>query len=102
MPKLRSSRRAPGLKDSDYDHEIGLIDHDPPLAIASAETTEIGRSSSGSALSPQGEASSSSQAIQRPGLTSQRDNGRPPSSASRTERRGRGPSIEIQGGLDVV
>lgn len=23
----RSSRRAPGLKDSDYDHEIALVDH---------------------------------------------------------------------------
>lgn len=27
IPTARSSRRAPGLKDSDYDHEIALVDH---------------------------------------------------------------------------
>lgn len=27
ISSARSSRRAPGLKDSDYDHEIALVDH---------------------------------------------------------------------------
>ncbi|CAN8106257.1 unnamed protein product [Discula destructiva] len=27
IPTARTSRRAPGLKDSDYDHEIALVDH---------------------------------------------------------------------------
>lgn len=33
ISKARSSRRAPALKDSDYDHEINLVDH-----VAEAET----------------------------------------------------------------
>lgn len=39
----RSSRRAPPLKDSDYDHEIGLVDHAPEAAkatVLSPEPTE--------------------------------------------------------------
>lgn len=28
MPSFRSSRRVTGLKDSDYDHEISLVNHD--------------------------------------------------------------------------
>lgn len=32
MLRVRSSRRAAGLKPGDYDHEIGLVDHDGALA----------------------------------------------------------------------
>lgn len=28
MPRVRSSRRVAGLKPTDYDHEISIVDHD--------------------------------------------------------------------------
>ncbi|KAK0615843.1 hypothetical protein B0T17DRAFT_497337 [Bombardia bombarda] len=40
MPKIkhhRSSRRAPPPKDSDFDHEIGLVDHSAPAPLVSAQ-----------------------------------------------------------------
>ncbi|GKT90933.1 meiotically up-regulated 65 protein [Colletotrichum tofieldiae] len=51
MPSFRSSRRVTGLKDSDYDHEINLVNHDDRVASPSIET--IGgatRASTGSQL----------------------------------------------------
>lgn len=51
MPSFRSSRRVPGLKDSDYDHEINLVDHDDRVASPSLETPGDGpRASTGSRL----------------------------------------------------
>ncbi|GKT50393.1 meiotically up-regulated gene 65 protein [Colletotrichum spaethianum] len=38
MPSFRSSRRVTGLKDSDYDHEIDLVNHDDRVASPSIET----------------------------------------------------------------
>lgn len=38
MPKVRSSRRAAGLKPTDYDHEISLVDHDEYDGAASSGT----------------------------------------------------------------
>ncbi|KAK2034593.1 meiotically up-regulated 65 protein [Colletotrichum zoysiae] len=38
MPSFRSSRRVTGLKDSDYDHEINLVNHDDRVASPSIET----------------------------------------------------------------
>ncbi|KAI0108412.1 hypothetical protein F4814DRAFT_57619 [Daldinia grandis] len=44
MPKtnarLRSSRRAPSLKDSDIDHEISLVDHSAPIEEPRSPTPE--------------------------------------------------------------
>lgn len=44
----RSSRRAPALKDSDYDHEINLIDHAAEAVLAEPQPP-----STAAALSPQ-------------------------------------------------
>ncbi|TQN69315.1 Meiotically up-regulated protein 65, partial [Colletotrichum shisoi] len=38
MPSFRSSRRVTGLKDSDYHHEINLVNHDERVASPSIET----------------------------------------------------------------
>ncbi|KYK60481.1 meiotically up-regulated 65 protein [Drechmeria coniospora] len=35
MVKVRSSRRVTGLRPSDYDHEIGLVNHDEPVSPTS-------------------------------------------------------------------
>ncbi|KAJ6440302.1 meiotically up-regulated 65 protein [Purpureocillium lavendulum] len=43
MVRVRSSRRVPGLRPSDYDHEIGLVDNDE--AGAEAAATAASRSS---------------------------------------------------------
>ena len=42
MPKIKpkSSRRAPPLKDSDYDHEITLVDHAAALAPRRTRSAE--------------------------------------------------------------
>ncbi|KAI1657322.1 hypothetical protein F4813DRAFT_85740 [Daldinia decipiens] len=44
MPKtnarLRSSRRAPSLKDGDIDHEISLVDHSAPIEAPQSPTPE--------------------------------------------------------------
>lgn len=51
MPSFRSSRRVTGLKDSDYDHEISLVNHDDRIASSSIETPgEAPRTSTGSRL----------------------------------------------------
>ncbi|OLN85905.1 Meiotically up-regulated gene 65 protein [Colletotrichum chlorophyti] len=39
MPSFRSSRRVTGLKDSDYDHEISLVNHEDRAASTSPEAT---------------------------------------------------------------
>ncbi|KPM44740.1 hypothetical protein AK830_g1776 [Neonectria ditissima] len=48
MLKVSRSRRAAGLKSTDYDHEIDLVDHDavrtPPPGVPTPETTEMVRS----------------------------------------------------------
>ncbi|KAF6845201.1 meiotically up-regulated 65 protein [Colletotrichum musicola] len=51
MPSFRSSRRVQGLKDSDYDHEINLVNHDDRVASPSLEAPGDGpRASTGSRL----------------------------------------------------
>ncbi|KAL0942550.1 meiotically up-regulated 65 protein [Colletotrichum truncatum] len=51
MPPFRSSRRVTGLKDSDYDHEINLVNHDDRVASPSIDTIGEGRrASTGSRL----------------------------------------------------
>ncbi|KAF7543793.1 hypothetical protein G7Z17_g10452 [Cylindrodendrum hubeiense] len=48
MLRVSSSRRAAGLKPTDYDHEISLVDHDaartPPLGATTPEPAEMMRS----------------------------------------------------------
>lgn len=48
MLRVSSSRRAAGLKPTDYDHEISLVDHDaartPPLGPPTPEPTQMVRS----------------------------------------------------------
>ena len=55
MLKVSSSRRAAGLRPTDYDHEISLVDHDaartPPETIT-PEPVNITRSSTTSRLLP--------------------------------------------------
>ncbi|CAM1500789.1 Fc.00g099510.m01.CDS01 [Cosmosporella sp. VM-42] len=55
MLRVTSSRRAAGLKPTDYDHEISLVDHDaartPPEAMT-PEPVDITRSSTMSRLLP--------------------------------------------------
>ncbi|KAF4922119.1 Meiotically up-regulated gene 65 protein [Colletotrichum viniferum] len=51
MPSFRSSRRVTGLKDSDYDHEINLVNHEDRVASPSLETpNDVTRASTGSRL----------------------------------------------------
>ncbi|SPN97331.1 uncharacterized protein DNG_00845 [Cephalotrichum gorgonifer] len=50
MPKLHTSRRVSVLKESDYDHEIDLIDHDTPPA--SPQSVSRGGSIDSSTKSP--------------------------------------------------
>ncbi len=113
MPRIRSSRRAPGLKESDYDHEIGLVDDDDardslaaatsresPPEVASPDvggpsTAQTGSHASSSLSVPSGkpspiervsEALNASAEAQSPELEPE-------------EQPGRGPSIEIEGEL---
>lgn len=37
----RSSRRAPGLKDSDYDHEIALVDHAAEVVTPQSQSPDL-------------------------------------------------------------
>lgn len=40
MLKVRSSRRAAGLKPADYDHEISLVDHDGTRGLSARNAGE--------------------------------------------------------------
>ncbi|TPX15724.1 uncharacterized protein E0L32_000058 [Thyridium curvatum] len=99
MPKIkpRSSRRAPGLKDSDYDHEINLVDH---AASPSAQSPNLEASPSNHAskrdATQRAEASSSRAPEQRqdapiPKITRQSD----------SFPKGRGPAVEVEGATPV-
>ncbi|KAK1488292.1 meiotically up-regulated 65 protein [Colletotrichum cuscutae] len=50
MPSFRSSRRATGLKDSDYDHEISLVNHDNRGSPSTESLSRPPRASTGSQL----------------------------------------------------
>ena len=45
MPRIRRSRRVPPLKDSDYDHEIDLVDDIPSdvSSLSSEDNPEAGQ-----------------------------------------------------------
>jgi hypothetical protein len=40
MPRVKSSRRPAGLKSTDYDHEIALVDHDAAATPTGSVTPE--------------------------------------------------------------
>ncbi|KAG7074526.1 meiotically up-regulated 65 protein [Colletotrichum scovillei] len=50
MPSFRSSRRVTGLKDSDYDHEISLVNHDNRGSPSTESLSRPTRASTGSQL----------------------------------------------------
>lgn len=52
MLRVRSSRRAAGLKPADYDHEIVLLDHDGAPARRRPEGEDMSRVSTESRLLP--------------------------------------------------
>lgn len=86
ISSARTSRRAPGLKDSDYDHEIALVDHAAEAATPqrsspepSAQPDETGHALSASqtpdtdqALSKYTTAAASSPSLTQPGPSSLR------------------------------
>lgn len=101
MVKLRSSRRVTGLKESDYDHAIDLVDHDSPPA--SPRSLSNGASNSGgpsprrsgerrpSRAESSGKGKQAEPVVRR--TSTEAADGTPPPGQ---EPRG-GPSIEIQG-----
>jgi hypothetical protein len=105
MPKIRTSRRVTGLKDSDYDHEISLVDHDTAASPRplSTETTDIVRTSTGSALltihdsDVENDGTSSGHVPVEARSEISPEEGTNQSLSPAAETRPRGPSIEIQG-----
>ncbi|KAL5612179.1 hypothetical protein BROUX41_000278 [Berkeleyomyces rouxiae] len=59
MPRIQSSRRAPPLRDVDYDHEISLVNHDqaepqsPGFAAGLGTTESAATESSGAVITSQ-------------------------------------------------
>ncbi|PKS07539.1 hypothetical protein jhhlp_006143 [Lomentospora prolificans] len=111
MPRMRTSRRVSGLKETDYDHEINLVDGDD---AANGLVTSDSKQSMGNAASSNDGELSSRATKQNPlpstsgpsSQTSLSRRGRPPAKGGAGEHalepdsgdgEGRGPSIEIQG-----
>lgn len=101
MVKLRSSRRVAGLKESDYDHAIDLVDHDSPprsprpLSIGPSNSGGSSPRRSGERQPSQAESSGKgkqAEPVVRRTSTDVADGTPPPGQESR-----QGPSIEIQG-----
>lgn len=110
MLKVTRSRRVAGLKPTDYDHEIDLIDHDaartPPIPMT-PEATEMVRSSTTSRLlntsDQEGDGVPTSGQDDTAANTDQEE-AQEPSSPSGNQQNGNDlpqpvmrPSIEIQG-----
>lgn len=51
MVKVRSSRRVAGLKPSDYDHEIGLVNHDGAEDDSTSTSESVAQARRGSTAS---------------------------------------------------
>jgi hypothetical protein len=66
--KPRRSRRVEPLKDSDYDHEINLLDHSPPASRIPSSEAEAPRTST-SGPSVEAEASSPNRRPRTPDRT---------------------------------
>lgn len=101
MPRIkhhRSSRRAPPPKDSDFDHEISLVDHSPSPRT-SGEEGESARapSAAGPSSEPHQEPPGTSDAVNRAGngegAASRDENEHKKSSSAAANR----PSVQIEG-----
>lgn len=105
MPRLKSSRRASGLQDSDYDHVIDLVDHDsPPPSPRPVSTNGVIHEEAGSVRFSEDQVRHSLSTSSGKGKGVQREDGRTASvgSADRPHDSGqaspmRAPSIKIQG-----
>jgi len=106
MPRVkhrRSSRRVPPPKDSDFDHEINLVDHYASSSTSSQEDDSSRTSSRGNASAIAGPSSKPPQ--QPPDTTDaagRRGDGEPerPRSTNRTESQSAttsGPSVHVEG-----
>ena len=108
MPKIkpRTSRRVPPLKDSDFDHEINLVDHSAPVPrTISPEEEALRSSTSGPSVTP--EPSSSQQVPPSPedeSRLARLDRHEQASEGESHEGNGepgspvpKGPSLEIEG-----
>lgn len=104
MPRLRSSRRVLGLKESDYDHEIDLVDHDSPPAsprpLSSNGASNSGGPSprrSGERQPSRAESSSKGKGKQVEPVVKRRSDEAAGATPQPGQDSRRGPSIEIQG-----
>lgn len=52
MLRVRSSRRASGLKPADYDHEIAIVDHEDSATTTSSSEAHLSRAPSEARLLP--------------------------------------------------
>jgi len=127
MVRARSSRRVPGLRPSDYDHEIGLVNHDEAELVQGQSSDEATRGASTSSqlasLTEPTEQEQGLRARERAGSTSaepQPSSGDEPTLAEEQLQRDRSlpqeelqhearlphpalrPSIEVQGMLYVT
>ncbi|KAL3960995.1 hypothetical protein ACCO45_006112 [Purpureocillium lilacinum] len=104
MVRVRSSRRVPGLRPSDYDHEIGLVNHDEAELVQGQSSDEATRGASTSSqlasLTEQTEQEQGLRAGERAGSTSaepQPSSGDEPTLAEEQLQRDRSlPQEELQ------
>ncbi|CAI4215095.1 unnamed protein product [Parascedosporium putredinis] len=104
MPRVRTSRRVSGLKETDYDHEIALVDDDgaPDILVndSSKSNVSVGASRGEPSTQPQ-DTNVSPGSSAESGNASPTGDGTQPTSGSAEQAgregrgHGRGPSIEI-------
>lgn len=98
--KPRTSRRVPPLKDSDYDHEINLLDHSGPvpLKVGPEDDESLQPSTSTPGLSAPAEPSSSRHEPSTVEPTTHGDDGAvgPQLGNSLEAREGELPAVEVE------
>lgn len=108
MPRVRTSRRVSGLKETDYDHEISLVDDDgaPDILVngSSKSNESVGASGGEPSTQPQDNNASPSSSVASGNASPAGDGSQPTSGSAEQAGRagrghGRGPSIEILGEL---
>jgi len=106
MPRMRTSRRVSGLKETDYDHEIALVDDDgaPDILVNSSSKSNVSVAASGGEPStqPQDNNASPNSPAASENASPAGDGNQPTSGSAEQAGRagrghGRGPSIEILG-----
>lgn len=77
MPRIKSSRRAAGLKPTDFDHTIDLVDHDATATNTAGDSTSaLGRTSTDARLLPSSSvASQTLSQVQSPASSTSADAG---------------------------